>query len=1125
MGARTLQVFMAHMPGACGFALNPSGSFLLSSGSDSTIRAHDVRHLPQHASWWHKPVPVEPELPELSVAELHEKAVDALDISQSANMMATGCDDGFVRLFTVSAPENAPTFAVDAQFVQSCARFAAPVRCVAFSPSGAFLAAAGDEPGVLKLIMTATPSNATILRVTHGVAFEAFRALFYDPKCDFIVSIGESRVASVWDVDKCINIGKVELNGRKANHAAWSPDGGSIVFATDKGVVFVARNKWTYDFLLEDANEDADEHDIISQKGNNMVSAVAWSPNARYLLASRENFTTVLWHVEEKKVLASWKTVDVPQTLIWHPTANAFVFIDRIGQWGIVPDVVPSHLPSPHENVSKIQLPAFPDEQDAPKKKPNHVSNDNDDDDVDGQIKRSKAKNRRKKATQNKTKNPAASKTSKLKEPHSEVERDQGENDQELENGFTFDPNDVEADDEEDHGPDNANGSASVDGSDESGEGSASDEEVPGEFEGLENGGVRLPQRRKKKSSSQRSPKERFAFPQLVQMPFMPTSTPLAEKQNKGRHILAWNLVGAVTSFDEKTHDIVAIEFADASKRTITIKDHFGYTMASVSECGVLLASNKKKEHGALFTFRPFHSWAHNSEWTNILSPDDDISCVALGKRFCAVATAPSNLVRIFSLPGLQTSTFGVPGTIVTLAALDKKLVIVYGDAASAILKCEVIEIDNSAEIGDMLYRGNLVMHPKSSLEWIGFTNDTLELCCYDSKGWFWILIDSLSSKRWVPMMQNAAHSGECDWFWVAAATSTNLVGVPCLSNERYPATKPRPALRSLKLSAPVLEKVGKTGKPPVIERLMRTKLDLQRALNNKKEVEEVCESDDSEVEDAYEKVSRMEVETDKCLLALMEDACKREQNIRAYDIATRLNCKVSFKYAAELARHYKRNVLVEKVDQVAMHKMDMIAENTRHLRQQKKTERASMMTSHLLPAESERDVEVDEDPAVAGPEKNGSVRKEGIRRSNAPPRSESGGDDMTHHTGNEEEAVARREAALAVMDVTDDEEEIDEKQREEEAQKGHTVATDETDKQNDVKPKTEGTAIVERKTTVRREKTKKRKAPTAASQASVGGHVVGQKSASKKARSGNTKAGKVVDTKPFFRNRFLKKC
>lgn len=582
-------------------------------------------------------------------------------------------------------------------------------------------------------------------------------------------------------------------------------------------------------------------------------------------------------------------------------------------------------------------------------------------------------------------------------------------------------------------------------------------------------------------------------------------------------------------SFDEKTHDIIAIEFAESSRRSIGIKDHFGYTMASISDLGVLLASNKKKEHGALFTFRPFFSWSHNSEWTQTLSTDDDVCAVALGKRFCAVATTPSNTVRILSLPGLQTCSFGVAGTIVTLAAMDRKLAVVYGDPASAILKCEVIEIDNSADVQDVLYKGDLVMHPNASLEWIGFTNDTIELCCYDSKGWLWMLTDMRQSKRWIPMMQNAAHYGECDWYWVAAVTSKDLIGVSCLSNERYPAAKPRPALRSLPLSAPVIERLSTSGKPPVAERLMRTKLNLQRAVNNKKELEKICDSDDSDIEEAEDQVSTMEVETDKCLLALMEDACKKEQNMRALDIATRLHCEVSFKYAVELARHYKRNVLVEKVEQLAVTKLEIIAAEKLGARRRQKKER----TDNTAAREHTEEQPAAHNEVEADMGFSDTVRKEGIRRSKAPPRMdvEDEEDELIDRIGTDTKADTRREAALAMMDVTDDEEpaqaeaevdveaEADEECGADEADEGGAMEKDEkTVPANAKRPS--GKKV---KAQVAKSKTKKkRSAAIAASQASMGGAVCERKRSPKKARTDGVNGKSQTKTKSFF-NRFLK--
>lgn len=46
----------------------------------------------------------------------------------------------------------------------------------------------------------------------------------------------------------------------------------------------------------------------------------------------------------------------------------------------------------------------------------------------------------------------------------------------------------------------------------------------------------------------------------IVPVAFMPGSTPMFEKVSRSNRILAWNLVGAVLSFLEQTHDVMEID-------------------------------------------------------------------------------------------------------------------------------------------------------------------------------------------------------------------------------------------------------------------------------------------------------------------------------------------------------------------------------------------------------------------------------------------------------------------------------------------------------------------------------------------------------------------------------------
>lgn len=1105
------------MPGPCGLAQSTDGKFAVSSGTDATIRVHDIRDHPK--TWFRKESPVEPELNPSSLTDIHEKPVPTLALSPNNLTLATGSEDGFVRIFSVNASyipvaNDVDGMRVQAELVQACARFAGPVRALDFSPTGAFIAAAGDEPGVVKIIMTAQPSNVNILRAgNNGPGNEAAVALAFDPRGDFVAAIGERGNAVVWDIEKCVLAGAVELNGRKAHCVAWSPDGHTIVFGTDKGAVLVARSSWMFDSLLEDAGDKDDDDEIFTAtSGKDSISAVAWSANGKYLLTGRENSSTSLWDMQNRKVLGAWKSEEVPHKLLWHPKSNTFMLIDKIGQWALVTDVVPAHMPPPNSQASTLQLPSVPNTNDAKKRSSSRVE-----DDEHVTVKRSKsAKARRQKEKEKKIKaGQQSSSNKKAKAPQNESALEPEEDDQELENGFAFNPSDVEADDEEDSRRDRRHRDS--DGSESTGDStddSDSDEEIPGEFAGLENGGVQLPKRRSRKRRSRKGDVRTAPSARVAQAPFMPSSTPLSAKDNKKKHILVWNLVGAVLSFDETTHNVIEIEFAEASKRTIGIKDHFGYSMGCLSETGVLLASRRRKEHSSLISFRPFSSWANNSDWTTFLAKDEDISAVALGQRFIAVSTTPNNVIRLFSLSGIQTSVFGVPGRIVTVAAGGDRLVLVYAEPDSFALKCELLEITATGEVEKIIYSGCLMMCGNAALEWVGLTSDTADLCSYDSEGWLWVMTDTKASKRWVPMIQNAAKTADCDWFWVAAASSENLIGVPCLSNERYPSAKPRPALRGLPLYAPVIERITKSGKPTVIERFCRSQLKLQRAISSKVEAEDMYDSEDDEIAEAEEHISRMELETDKCVLNLMEEACKREQNMRALDLATRLHCRVSLRYAIELAKHYKRSALASRVEQVALRKLEVIEDDARSRRPQLER-RTSPVTPQVIARRPALDSDSEGDDGEVANE-SGSAQKAASLRQKPGMQFDSDDDVSLEPTTDDGENKKEASPISGDDEINNNEEERLQRSKGEEAK---TLPEGVADPQRStIKPKVEPHP----KKTERPQK--KRRAPMQSSQASMKGAFAFQNN-TKKARVMNANASKSgKGEKKVFRNRFMKK-
>eukprot|EP00171_Calliarthron_tuberculosum_P016912 IDg16912t1 len=231
MRGHNVAMNFAHSVGLCGAAVTNEGTVLITSGADASIRPHDIRGISEKhpEPWWQKSAGDEPELPEMAIGDLHEKPVNAVAIAPNDKTMATGSDDGFVRIFSLSCEQGS-------------------------SSNGKDSAAAGEEPGLVKIIMTAQPSNVNILRCGEKEkGREAIVDLAFDPNSDFVASVGERGSACIWSVESGSFHALIALNDRLAKSVTWSPDGSMLVVGTDKGAVIVQRGNWVFDHLLKDA--------------------------------------------------------------------------------------------------------------------------------------------------------------------------------------------------------------------------------------------------------------------------------------------------------------------------------------------------------------------------------------------------------------------------------------------------------------------------------------------------------------------------------------------------------------------------------------------------------------------------------------------------------------------------------------------------------------------------------------------------------------------------------------------------------------------------------------------------------------------------------------------------------
>lgn len=135
-----------------------------------------------------------------------------------------------------------------------------------------------------------------------------------------------------------------------------------------------------------------------------------------------------------------------------------------------------------------------------------------------------------------------------------------------------------------------------------------------------------------------------------MQEAFQPGSTPM---QPGKRRFLCYNMVGSITTIEHDGYSHIEIDFHNtrSGPRVPSMTDYFGFTMAALNENGSVFANPCKGEKGmSTLRYRPFSSWANNSEWSMRF---EEVTVVALGTAWVAAVTS-LNFLRIFSEGGLQ---------------------------------------------------------------------------------------------------------------------------------------------------------------------------------------------------------------------------------------------------------------------------------------------------------------------------------------------------------------------------------------------------------------------------------------------------------------------------------------
>lgn len=394
-----------------------------------------------------------------------------------------------------------------------------------------------------------------------------------------------------------------------------------------------------------------------------------------------------------------------------------------------------------------------------------------------------------------------------------------------------------------------------------------------------------------------------------MQAAFQPGSTP---PQPGMRNFLAYNMLGSITTIQNEGYSHVEVDFHDTGRgpRVPSMTDYFGFTMAAMNGSGSVFANPCKGDKNmSTLMYRPFGSWAGNSEWS-MRFEGEEVKALALGAGWVAAVTS-LNFLRIFTEGGLQMHILSVSGPVVTAAGYEDQLAIVSHASDCLPSGDQVLDVKvfNISE-GTQSMSGRLVLTPLSRLSWFGFSENG-QLSSYDSKGILRVFSNQFGGS-WLPLFSSVkARKSEDESHWVVGLDANNIFCILCKTPQSYPQVMPKPVLSILELSFPLAS--SDLGANSLENEFLMRKLQLSQIQNKMEEMAALGLDTTSYDDESF----NMEAGLDRCILRLISSCCSGDKLVRASELARLLKLEKSMKGALSLVTRLKLPMLQEKFSSI----------------------------------------------------------------------------------------------------------------------------------------------------------------------------------------------------------------
>lgn len=276
----------------------------------------------------------------------------------------------------------------------------------------------------------------------------------------------------------------------------------------------------------------------------------------------------------------------------------------------------------------------------------------------------------------------------------------------------------------------------------------------------------------------------------LFQRSLQPGASP---RENDNR-FLCWNSVGIIRGQFGKEEQCIDVMFHDSEKHSsINLDNQVNYCFGSMSDDAIVVGSNGKYGSGpaTLKGINLLEGGREEREWDIELPHVELIEALAVGRGFVAVATDLRNL-RLFTHGGMQSYVLTLPGSVLSLAAHEKQLMIIYHngtgqrDEQNLAMQVDYIDLINN-ELKPMITNVGVALSRRAPLSWCGFSDEGTP-CTYDHMGMVRMYKQELA-EHWIPILDlRELTSSALDHFFVVGLSelSQAVRAVRC-KRSRFP--------------------------------------------------------------------------------------------------------------------------------------------------------------------------------------------------------------------------------------------------------------------------------------------------------------------------------------------------